>query len=113
MYQFTPPAEVRFAFPDSASRLEFVETMRAGSYDGAGHSDGVGVTLLVARNKGESEKAFEEYLNPRDRPEDRGVLARSIPIPPGANRIVILRVDQGPAHDGRWDWPLFAEMRAR
>jgi len=113
MYQFTPPAEVCFRLPDGARRIALDMAMRAGSYDGSGHSDGVGITWKLIGPDGAGTRIRYEHINPRDRPEDRGVLHREVSLPPGSGRILALCVDRGPDGDGAWDWPLFGSLRER
>ena len=111
MYQFTPPAEIRFALPAWATRVAVDVRMREGSYNGAGHSDGVGLTWLVRTADGNETRLRHEEINPRDRPADRGLLHREILIPPGNGRVLLLRVDAGPYGNPAWDWPLFGALR--
>lgn len=111
MYQFTPPAEVRFAVPDSVRRVTLVVGMRPGSYDGSGNSDGIGLTWLMLTATGPEIMVQQEILNPRDRPADRGLLERSFALPPGRDRMLVLRIDPGPRGDTAWDWPVFGALR--
>jgi hypothetical protein len=111
MYQFTPPAEIRFSLPIWARRLGLDVRMRTGSYDGAGHSDGVGLTWLLRLADGTERTLRHEEINPRDRPADRGTLRREVTLPPGAGRTLLLRIDAGPHGNPAWDWPLFGALR--
>ncbi len=111
MYQFTPPAEVCFALPPAATRIALAVRMRSGSYDGSGRSDGVGLTWILRGGDGGETLLRHELINPRDRAADRGTLARELALPPGPNRLLLLRVDAGPRGDTGWDWPLFGALR--
>ena len=86
--------------------------MRAGSYDGSGHSDGVGITWVVQSPVGDEKPVWQEYFNPRDHPEHRGIVRRELSVPSGIGRVLILRTDTGPAHNPAWDWPLFGSLHA-
>jgi hypothetical protein len=112
MYQFTPPAEVEFRLPAGVTRIRVRQTMRAGSYTGSGHSDGVGITWSVRSPDGRETTVWREYFNPRDRPEHRGVVSREFSLPAGSNRVLILKTDSGPGQNPAWDWPLFGALRA-
>jgi hypothetical protein len=112
MYQFTPPAEVKFRLPDGATRISVLQMMRAGSYDGSGHSDGVGITWVVQSPVGDEKPVWQEYFNPRDHPEHRGIVRRELSVPSGIGRVLILRTDTGPAQNPAWDWPLFGSLHA-
>lgn len=113
MHQFTPPAEVRFALPDSALHVSVDVQMREGSYSGSGHSDGVGLTWSVRSAAGTETMLQREILNPRDRPHDRGLLHRELALPPGQHRQLVLNIDGGPEGNTGWDWPLFGRLRVR
>jgi hypothetical protein len=113
MYQFTPPAEVRFSLPATATRIGLDVRMREGSYDGLGHSDGVGLTWVMRTQSGAERQLRNEMINPRDRIEDRGTLRREVILPPGDGRILVLRIDPGPRGDNAWDWPLFGSLRMK
>lgn len=109
-YQFTPPADVRFDVPDNVTEISIDVTMRAGSYDGSGHSDGVGLSWIVDDGAGTEKILARLNLNPRDHVAQRGVQAFTATVPPGAGRRLVLRVDPGPAGDSAWDWPLFGNL---
>lgn len=113
MYQFTPPAEVRFDLPDAADRIDYRQALRPGAYTDTGHSDGVGVTWVVRQRDGTETAVWHEYFNPRDQPKDRGIVDRQLQLLPGRGRVLILRVDVGPAGNPAWDWPVFGRLRAR
>lgn len=113
MYQLTPPAEVRFTLPDDASVFEFSFAMRAGAYQADAHTDGVGVTVTLARGSEPEQPLWREHLDPIGNLAHRGLIAARIPLPPGHHRTVILRTDFGPAGDGQYDWPLFGHFRSQ
>jgi hypothetical protein len=111
MYQFTPPAEVRFRVPDAVKEISIDVALRPGSYDGSGHSDGIELTWLVHSTAGDSV-VNHGFLNPRDQPADRGTLTLRFRLPDGADRVLILRVGDGPAHSNAWDWAVFGRLQA-
>jgi hypothetical protein len=113
MHQFTPPARVRFSLPDSATQLSFDFRMRDGSYDGPGHSDGVGLTCTVQTENGVETLLVHREINPRDEKADRGTLHFELALPPGERRTFFLRVDPGPSGNNAWDWPLFGALRVK
>ena len=113
MYQFTPPAEVRFQLPAAARHIDYQQALRPGAYTGDGHSDGVGITWSVRQGDGTETILWREHFNPRDRPEHRGVVERAFDVPVGPDRVLILRTDPGPANSSPWDWPVFGQLRWR
>ncbi len=113
MYQFTPYSEVKFRLPDEAASIELLQTMRAGSYDRGGHSDGVGITWVVLNGDGTESVVFHEHFNARDNPSHRGIVSRRLDLPAGFARTLVLRVDTGPDGDFAWDWPLFGSLRVK
>lgn len=110
MHQFTPPGEVRFALPAGVSRLSVDLAMREGSYDRGGGSDGVGLSWIMRSGNSETIVATE-YIDPAAQPEHRGILRREFPLPAGDSRLLILRIDAGPAASNAWDWPVFGNLR--
>ncbi len=110
-HQFTPPAEVVFPLPDGATRLTGRMALRPGAYTAGGVSDGVSI-LWMLREAGGERLLGEFLLNPRDVPGQRGWNAIDLPLPAGVGRILVLRTGRGPAGDGAWDWPVFADLRA-
>ncbi len=113
MYQFTPASEIRFRLPDTARQLSYLVAFRPDAYTLGGKTDGCGVTWSV-RSAGTTEpeqKLSYELLTPLTRPEHRGLLSRTVELPAGHDRILILRTDTGPAHDLPWDFLLFGRLR--
>lgn len=112
MYQFTPAAEVRFHLPDAATRIEYLVGFRPDAYTNGGKTDGAGVTWLVASPGQPEHRLSYELLTPLTNPAHRGLLPRTLAIPPGHDRELILRTDTGPAHSLLWDLLLFGRIRA-
>lgn len=112
-YQFTPPSEVSFDLPDPAVAFDVLVTMRDGSWNGAGKSDGVTIAWALRDAGGAETELSREEINPRDRPEHRGVLSRSVALPPGVRRTLVLRTTSEPSGDNWWDWPLLGRLRVR
>ena len=113
-YQFTPPAEVVFVLPDAAREVEVWLGYRAGAYTEGRNSDGVGIRWTQRGEDGESNGLlWSGHLNPRDRPEHREFWQIVFPLASGTGRRLHLEVDHGPADDGAWDWPVFANLRTR
>lgn len=113
MVQFTPPADVRFALPDSANAFAFSVAMRRGAYTGDGHSDGIGITVTLLQTDAREQLLWQEHFDPAHDPAARGLAERRIAVPPGSGRTIILRTDYGPTGDGQYDWPLFGRFRAQ
>lgn len=111
MYQFTPEAEIRFRLPDSARRITYRVGFRLDAYTLGGRTDGGGVSWLLLGADGAERSLSYELLTPLTRPEHRGILLRSLTLPPGRERILILRTDTGPAHDLPWDYLLVGQLR--
>jgi hypothetical protein len=113
MYQFTPDAELRFRLPDSVSRIEYLVGFRPDAYSGGGQTNGAGVTWLLAAPGGSEQRLSAELLEPFTRPEHRGLLRRSLEVPPGRDRVLIFRSDPGPSHSEPWDFLLLGRLRAK
>jgi hypothetical protein len=113
MYQFTPAAEVQWRLPDRALRIEYLVGFRPDAYTDGGQTDGAGVTWLL-RLPGEPDRMLScELLTPVTKPEHRGLLRRRLDLPPGRDRVLILRTDTGPAHSLPWDLLLVGRLRVK
>lgn len=109
VYQFTPKATLRFEVPVDARTVSFLVGMRDGSYDQGGESDGFGFRWTTGTGETEVE-LLSEYWNPRDRPEHRGMVPVSFPLPERHGGFLTLSIDYGPHGNGNWDWPLFGQL---
>jgi hypothetical protein len=113
MHQFTPAAELKFALPDTATRISYLVGFRSDAYTEGGKTDGAGVTWsLQIAGQPETQLSYE-LLEPLKHPEHRGMMRRELAIPPGRDRILILRTDTGPAHQLPWDFLLFGHLQAQ
>ncbi len=110
-YQFTPHAEVTFRLPDHATQLSFLVGGRPGSYSNGGDSDGFSLAWSVTVGDGLASAANAEVINPRDIPAHRGFLSRSIKLPRGESRTLVLSFGPGPSGLNNWDWPLLGRLR--
>lgn len=112
-YQFTPPATVSFVVPDSATAVAWHTGLRPGSYDHGGDSDGYTLTWRVLDAADNELSREEEFINPRDEPDQRGLQARTAMLPAGANRRIVFEFGMGPSGISNWDWPLLGRLEFR
>lgn len=110
MYQFTPPAEVRFRMPDAAKVVHVLIAFRPDAYT-RGRTDGGGFAWSVRIDGGPEQPLAHDLLAPFTREADRGLQPRTLTLPPGRNRLLILRTDAGPTGDSSWDFNLVGQLR--
>jgi hypothetical protein len=61
--------------------------------------------------KGVSRTIFHRLVQPRERPEDRGIQQARLILPPvAAGEILRVAVDVGPKGDNSWDWSLLCNV---
>ncbi|MEZ5275004.1 MAG: hypothetical protein R3F07_01335 [Opitutaceae bacterium] len=111
VHQFTPKSTVVFGLPAGTRKIHFLFGLRDGAYSDGGDSDGVGLRLSVGSPTSEVE-VLHVHWNPRDHEEQRGLQWLEVPLSEVEDTRLVLRVDYGPAGDGRWDWPVFGRLEA-
>jgi len=112
VYLIHAPNEVRIPIPPGATRLTFDHGLLPGAYQSGGNSDGVEFGVFVAPPAGDLLFVEGWLDNPRDNPEDRGILSRTVPLPetePGS--VLVLATNVGPQGDRGWDQSFIAHVR--
>lgn len=110
MYQFTPPAEVHFRLPDEARTVRYLFGFRPDAYTRGGQSDGGGVSWSLQVGDGAERLLTHEEITPLTNAADRGLLPRTLTLPAGSNRLLIMRTDTGPAGNLAWDFILIGQL---
>lgn len=110
-YQFTPPCVVAFQLPDGMTQLHLKTGLRPGAFTDGNDSDGYQFTVRIEELDRGPLAEFNELINPRDNPTQRGFLPRSYTLPPGSTRKLVIEFGSGPANSNAWDWPLLADLK--
>ena len=103
------PAGLEWTLRGDERRLDFSYGLVPGAYE-QGNSDGCGFTVSLHR-AGVSRTIFHRLVQPRDRPEDRGIQRARLILPPvAAGEILRVAADVGPNGDNSWDWALLCRV---
>ncbi len=108
------PSELVLNLPARARRMTAEIGLLPGAYENGGHSDGVEYTISVVAPGGARTAVWSRYVDPFNRPEDRGPLTISVnlpALPPGSQLVVATGV--GPRGDRSWDQSWIANVRFR
>ncbi len=99
------PAGLEWTLRGDERRLDFSYGLVPGAYE-QGTTDGCGFTVSLHR-EGVSRTIFHRLVQPRERPEDRGIQQARLILPPvAAGEILRVAADVGPNGDNSWDWAL-------
>ncbi len=97
------PASLEWTLRGDERRLDFSYGLVPGAYE-QGTTDGCGFTVSLHR-QGVSRTIFHRLVQPRERPEDRGLQETRLILPPvEAGEILRVTADAGPNGDNGWDW---------
>jgi hypothetical protein len=103
------PAGLEWTLRGDERRLEFSYGIAPGAYE-QGTTDGCGFTVSLHR-EGVSRTIFHRLVQPRERPEDRGIQHTRLILPPvAAGEILRVAADVGPNGDNSWDWSLLGRV---
>ena len=100
-----PITELVFVPPAGARRLHASYGILPKAYeDSLNNSDGVGFTILARLPDGTATRLVSQWLQPKARPEDRGIHSFDILLPEIPNVQIILLTTPGPAGNYSYDW---------
>jgi hypothetical protein len=105
LFMLNSPGSLTFKLQGSERSLAFTAGLLAGAYTQGGDSDGVEFLVDLRTPAGVVSRIFQQRLNPRDNPVDRGDRPFTVPLPalaPGTQ--LILTVSPGPDGNAAWDW---------
>jgi hypothetical protein len=110
MLKVDPPSEIVIDVPDEATSVEGAFAILAAAYE-EGATDGVEFIVACGPKDGEPQELSRRLLEPKTRPEDRGLQRFSLSLPPGVGRRIILQATTGPADNAFWDWACWSDVR--
>ncbi|MBS0662183.1 MAG: hypothetical protein JSR48_02890 [Verrucomicrobia bacterium] len=108
------PNELVLNLPSHARRFTAEIGLLPGAYENGGHSDGVEYTVFVVPPGGGRTAIWSRYLDPFNRPEDRGPVSIGVNLPklPAGSQLVVT-TGIGPHGDRSWDQSWIANVRFR
>jgi hypothetical protein len=110
MLKVDPPSDIVIDVPDEATSVAGAFAIMAAAYE-EGATDGAEFIVACGTGGGELQELSRRLLEPKTRPEDRGLQRFSLPMPSGRDRQVVLRVTTGPADHAFWDWTCWSDVR--
>lgn len=106
-----PPTELTFPLPDGASRVVARFGLMPGSYQEGNKTDGVQFTLALRKPDGSIEKIADRFLDPLNRPADRGLQTLTLSLPVlSTGTVLIFQTSPGPANNLSWDWAVLQTL---
>lgn len=97
------PVSLEWTLRGDERRFDFSYGMVPGAYE-QGTTDGCGFTVSLHR-EGASRTLFHRLVQPRERPEDRGIQQARLILPPvAAGEVLRVTIDVGPNGNNSWDW---------
>jgi hypothetical protein len=112
MIQAHAPGELAFEVrPEDRAAVGYFGIQET-AYTGGGATDGATFSVVLRTPDGDTT-LFQRHLDPLRVPEDRGVHAFHVTLPPragGAAATLLLRTDPGPAGDLSWDWTCWSDI---
>ncbi len=108
------PSELVLNIPARSRRFTAEIGLLPGAYENGGHSDGVEYTISVVAPGGTRTPIWSRYVDPFNRPEDRGPLTIGFSLPslPAGSQLVVT-TGIGPRGDRSWDQSWIANVRFR
>lgn len=103
------PAGLEWTLRGDERRLDLSYGLVPEAYE-RGTTDGCGFTVSLHR-EGVSRTLFHRLVQPRERPEDRGIQQTRVILPPVvAGEILRVAIDVGPKGNNSWDWALLSNV---
>lgn len=105
-------SEVVVVAPPGAHQLVCEIGLLPGAYEGNGNTDGVNFTFSLLGHEWSRKILAQRFLDPRQRPEDRGPQIVRLPLPPEASGVpMAIMADPGPRGDTSWDHSYVAGVK--
>lgn len=107
---FHAPSEVEFDLPAGAVRVTGSFGFAPGAYGPGAFTDGAEFSVVWSDGTREIV-LFTRYLDPKKNPDDRGLKDFVASLSRTVGGRILLRVNEGPGGDTRWDWTAWTEIR--
>lgn len=106
------PSELVYRPPPGAGALRGGFGLRAAAYgpENAAPSDGAVFRIVWRSETGGERELWQQRLNPRDVPADRGVQSFRVVLPARPNGELLLRISPGPADNPASDWTFWTDL---
>lgn len=106
------PSQMVFNVPDGATTLTGRLGMLVGAYTNGGNSNGAEFVITWANGK-EPVEVFHRFLDPKNRPADRGLIDFQVDLTPYKGGRLYFRTLPGPYNDKGWDWTAWTAINIK
>ncbi len=109
------PAKVVYPYVPGMSALIFTYGLYASAYERPADrsTDGIDAIVEFEHPDQRIERLYFRYLDPRDRPADRGPQTARVNLPRDTGGHIIIRIGPGPHHNTAFDWAYLTNLRAQ
>ena len=110
--RLSPWGQMKFTLPPGATQVSGVYGFEESAYT-VGTTDGAEFRIELQGQNGSTNILHSLLLEPKTRPQDRGLHPFTAPIPPGAQGMIVLRALPGPRNDTTWDLTCWADIEIK
>lgn len=103
------PSEMVFDVPPGATTLSGQHGFLAGAYEGKNNTNGAEFVITWSDGK-DAVEIYRRFLNPKNVPDDRGLVSFKIDLKPYVGGRLYLRTLPGPYNDMGWDWTAWSKI---
>jgi hypothetical protein len=107
-----PWGQMKFALPPGATQVSGAYGFEESAY-AVGTTDGGEFRIELRGQDGSTNVLHSVLLEPKIKPQDRGLHPFKVPIPPGAQGTLVLRSLPGPRNDTTWDLTCWADIEIK
>lgn len=105
------PGEIDFEPTTAPKHVAGSFGLRAGSYTGSGHTDGVEFSIDLIDAAGKTRTAWHRFLAPVTEPGDRGPQAFAVDLSDRGIVRIVFRTEVSPSGNDNWDWSYWTNLR--
>jgi len=107
-----PGGCLKFKIPPGATQISGAYGFEEIAYT-TGTTDGAEFRIELQSEDGSVTLLKSALLEPKTRPEDRGLISFVVPLPAGARGDILLKVLPGPNQDAAWDLTCWASIQIK
>ena len=106
------PSEMVFNVPAGATTLSGGFGLLNAAYANGNNTNGADFVITWSDGK-ETVEIYRRFLDPKNRPADRGVIRFQVDLKPYSNGRLYLRTLPGPYNDTGWDWTAWTAIEIK
>jgi hypothetical protein len=110
--RLSPWGKMKFSIPLGATQISGAYGFEESAYT-VGTTDGAEFRIELQSQDGSTNILHSLLLEPKTKPQDRGLHTFTVPIPPGAHGAIVLQALPGPRNDTTWDLTCWADIEIK